>query len=71
MSGETFDKENIRDALIHGRWFSDINHNIVCCDSKNGKNNDYNFYWSKTLPLKETVKYCVNYNNQIDHHYKR
>ena len=42
--------EHIRNAFAHGRWFID-NNNLVLCDTKNGKHNDYNFYWKEEIQL--------------------
>lgn len=57
---KTINKENLRDALIHGRWFKDNCGNVVCFDALNGKNNDYNFYWSEVISIKELHDYCMN-----------
>lgn len=71
INGEKYEKENIRDAFVHGRYFSDINGNIICCDANNGRNNDYNFYWIKTLPLKDTIQFCINSINESYNSKKR
>ena len=63
IDGDIFLKENLRDSLIHGRWYNDTQKNIVCYDTLNGKNNDYNFYWEKTIPLKKILNLSLQKNN--------
>ena len=58
INGIIYPKDNIRDAFVHGRYFNCLNGDIMCFDTNNGKNNDYNFYWKERLPLKETINSC-------------
>ncbi len=60
VDSKRINKENLRDALVHGRWFDDFDGNIVCCDTRNGKNNDYNFYWTNSINLPNLFEYYKN-----------
>ena len=53
LSNTSLQKKNLRNALVHGRWFFADNENIILLDRKNGKNNDYEFYMSEKVNLKE------------------
>ena len=59
INEKKYQKNNVRDAFIHGRYFTCLNGDIMCFDAQNGKNNDYNFYWTEHLPLKPTINSCI------------
>ena len=56
IDGKKLNKENIRNSLAHGRWFIDQKNDLILCDAKNGKYNDYNFYWREKIKLYELFK---------------
>lgn len=58
IDGIVYPKDNIRDSFVHGRYITCLNGDIMCFDTDNGKNNDYNFYWKIRLPLKDTINSC-------------
>jgi hypothetical protein len=60
IDNKQYNKENIRDALVHGRFFYDYHDNIVLCDTKNGKHNDYNFYWTGEISTHKLFMYCID-----------
>ena len=60
IDGRRYSKDNYRDAFVHGRFFTCLNGDIMCFDTANGKNNDYNFYWMERLPLKSAVNSCYD-----------
>lgn len=64
IDGKTVEKENLRDALVHGRWFDDLDSNIVYFDTRTAKNNDYNFYMEEKLSLHGLHEYCMGLNRQ-------
>lgn len=64
IGGIVYPKDNIRNSFVHGRHITCLNGDIMCFDTENGKNNDYNFYWNQKLPLKDTIKSC--YRNIYD-----
>ena len=64
IDGKTVEKENLRDALVHGRWFDDLDSNIVYFDTRTAKNNDYNFYMEEKLSLHGLKDYCMEPRNQ-------
>lgn len=63
IGNKNYPKENIRNSLAHGRWFIDDENNIILCDTKNGKYNDYNFHWIEKIKLIDLLS--VTYQKQL------
>ena len=60
IEGVKYDASHIRNAFVHGRWFLGENDTIELYDCKNGKNNDYNFDWNKSINLHKLLEVMDN-----------
>ena len=65
IGSEVYLTEHIRNAFAHGRWFIDNYNNFVLCDTKNGKHNDYNFYWKEKIKLIDLLEMIFRKNTSI------
>lgn len=70
INNKVYVVEHIRNAFAHGRWFIDNDDNLVLCDTKNGKYNDYNFYWKEKIKLIDLLsvinkKQSINQNTRV------
>ena len=71
IRNKEYKKENIRNSLAHGRWFIDNENNIVLCDTKNGKYNDYNFHWIEKIKLIDLLSTIYQKQNSKIKKYKK
>ena len=60
----TYDRNHIRNSIVHGRWIIGANETLVLFDCPNGFNNDYNFDWEATINLRSLLAYVENKNNR-------
>ncbi len=64
INNVTYDRNHIRNSIVHGRWIIGANETLVLFDCPNGFNNDYNFDWEATINLRSLLAYVENKNNR-------
>lgn len=62
-----YNKEKIRNSIVHGRWFIGKDRVIQFYDCPSGNNNDYNFNWHESINAYDLKEWGENYfNNDFD-----